>query len=360
MLLLLSGLVVLLFLSGCLRFSLEPLGQAAQANDIDKIKTLVAQGTDVNGLDKIRPHIYVTALCSAIDVHSHEAVATLLELGADPNIYSSFYGDSPTSPTGYYRLIGSPLMEASIEEDVVVVEMLLKAGADPNALAEEAFIDGSACFDSLGYNAVNGRIDIATLLLEHGADANRTYQNNFKAAYEAIHRGYVDYIVLLLENGLEIEADPEYAHYNSEIAHLAAIHYAQTDEEKSMQFYKQAIALYPQGAQNYESIADDKKMGEFFTMMFAAAASTFNQYAASQGVASSGSYTVPGANYAYYTNYTYDPNWTEEEFYRAKAKQSEQNQILCQEVVDCFEENQQKVTLADCVKETYQTKNESL
>ena len=94
--------------------------------------------------------------------------------------------------------------------------------------------------------------------------------------------------------------------------------------------------------------------------LFAIAATSFNKYAASQGVATSGSFTFPGAKYAYYRVYDYDPKWTAEEYFRAKAKQSGENQILCQKIVSCYEENKPDVALADCVKATYQKEGKEL
>ena len=361
--LILTGLALLLYLSGCA--SLGPLSQAAADNDIEKIKTLVAEGTDVNELDKTA-YMHHTALWRAVDTRNHEAVKTLLELGADPNIYSSDYGINKNGnyygygTRGEYRFNGSPLMAAVLEEDKITVEMLLKAGADPNAMAEEAPIASCPGMDPLGYGAMTGNVAVATLLLNYGADANVKYPNNVKAAYEAINRGYIDYAVLLIENGFEIESDPEYMHYNAELAHLAADHYASSDAEKAIQLYKQAIELYPGGAKNYESIADGEGAKEVGMMMVAAFGTVFNQYAASQGISSSGSFTVPGAKYAYYRIYNYDPNWTKEEYFREKAKQSLESQTHCQEIVDCYEENKPKVALADCVKETYQKEEETL
>ena len=353
--------LIFVFSSGCA--SLDPLSKAAVNNDIGKIRKFVAEGADVNKLDKTA-YMYRTALWCAVDNSNKEAVKTLLELGADPNIYSSDYGINKSGKyygygtRGEYRFNGSPLMAAVLEEDKIIVEMLLKAGANPNAIAEEAPIASCPGMDPLGYGAMNGNLDVATLLLNYGADVNIKYPNKDKAAYEAIARGYLDYAVLLIENGLEIESDPEYMHYNAELAHLAADFYAQTDEEKSLQFYKQAIELYPGAAKNYESIAEGKRFKEVGKMMFAAAATTFYSYAGSQGVTTTGSFVGPG--YYLYRVYNYDPNWTEEEYFRQKAKQSIENQALCQAIVSCYEENKQDLTLADCVKETYQKEGKKL
>jgi hypothetical protein len=59
-----------------------------------------------------------------------------------------------------------------------------------------------------------------------------------------------------------------------------------------------------------------------------------------------------------YKIYTYNPNWTEEEYYRQKAIQSGKNQILCQKIVSCYEEGKPNVALADCVEEIYQKEKE--
>lgn len=344
------------FFSGCA--SLDPLPQASVDNDIKKIKNLVDQGTNVNGIYKItslRPDLYYTALWIAVDNRNNEAVKTLLELGADPNIHSSYYGNTQS---GWYRFKGSPLMAAVLEEDVAIVEMLLKADADPNAIAKESAIESSSCMDPLGYGALKGNVDIATALLNYGADVNIKYPNKYKAAYEAMARGYLDYAVLLIEKGLEIESDPEYMHYNAELAHLAADFYAQTNEEKSLQFYKKAIELYPEAAKNYESIAEGKWAKEFGKGMLAAAGTAFNHYAATQGVNTAGS--IIGPKYSLYRVHNYDPNLTEEEYYRQKAIQSRVSQTSCHEIVSCYEENKPDVALVDCVKSTYEKEGKKL
>ena len=371
MMLILAGFGLLLFLSGCV--GVAPLSRAAVDNDTEKIKKLVAEGTNVNELDKTA-YIYFTALWCAVDSCNHEAVKTLLELGADPNINCSYYGYSQSinsygyTSLGSYRFNGSPLMAAVLEEDTTIVEMLLKAGADPRAIAEEAPVESSPGMDPLGYGAMNGNLDVAKLLLSYGADANLKYPNNFKAVYEAMARGYLDYAVLLIKSGLVIESDPEYMHYNAELAHLAADFYAQTEEEKSLQFYKQAIELYPGSAKNYESIAHGKWLKEIGKEMFAAAATSFYQYAEIQRIATSqpilgspeaGNFSY-GSSYLFNNQIDYNPKWTETEYFRAKAKQNVKNQTLCQEIVSCYEENKPDVTLADCVKETYQEEGKNL
>ena len=181
-------------------------------------------------------------------------------------------------------------------------------------------------------------------------------------------RGYLDYAVLLIKSGLVIESVPEYMHYNAELAQLAANFYAQTDEEKSLQFYKQAIELYPGAAKNYESIADGKWLKEIGKEMFASAATAFYQYAETQRIATSqpilgspeaGKFSY-GSSYLFNNQIDYNPKWTETEYFRAKAKQNVKNQTLCQEIVSCYEENKPDVTLADCVKETYQEEGKNL
>lgn len=91
-------------------------------------------------------------------------------------------------------------------------------------------------------------------------------------------------------------------------------------------------------------------------MLVAAFGTAFNQYAGSQGVATSGSFVV-GNSYAYRI-YDYDPNWTEEEYFRQKAEQSVKSQTLCQEVVSCYEENKPNVALVNCIKDAYQKDGE--
>lgn len=358
-------LILLIFLTGCFGLKPSPLNQAAWNNDVEKIKALIDSGAFVDEVAPCPRKNFKVFAASPLDLAvlqgNIEAVKALLDAGADVNLSRYCHAITsnpekfPTTPSqGYYGFKGSALMLSSLIGNLEITKLLLESGADVNQLTEKGLWGFSELneFDAFSFSAELGHSEITKLLLKYGADPSTS-------SYRALDRGRIDYLIILLEeNALKIESDPEYMHYNAELAHLAAYFYAQTEEEKSLQFYKQAIELYPGAAKNYESIADGKWLKEIGKEMFAMAATSFNKYAGSQGVATSGSFV--GSDFYIYRKYNYDPNWTEEQYFREKAKQSLRNKTICQEIVVCYEENKPSVTLADCVKETFKKEGEKL
>lgn len=282
---LVSMAILLIFLNGCAGLNPSPLNQAAWDNDVDKIKDLIDSGALV---DEVAPcprkifKVYAASpLDSAVLQGNLEAAKALLDAGADVNLSRYCHAITsnpekfPTTPSqGYYGFKGSVLMLSSLIGNLEITKLLLESGADVNQLTEKGLWQHSELneFDALAFSVELGHSDITKLLLKYGADPTIS-------TYRALERGRTDYVITLLEeNALKITSDPEYMHYNAELAHLAAVFYAQTDEEKSLQFYKKAIELYPGAARNYESIADGKSLKEFGKMMFVAAATAFNRY----------------------------------------------------------------------------------
>lgn len=372
---LVSMCFILIFLEGCAGLKPSPLNQAAWDNDVEKINELIDSGALVDEVAPCPRKVFKVFVSSPLDLAvlqgNLEAVKALLDSGADVNLsrYCHAITSSPeefprTPSQGYYAFKGSALMLSSLIGDLEITKLLLESGADVNQLTEKGLWQFSELneFDALSFSAEFKHSEITKLLLKHGADPSTS-------AYRALDRGRMEHISILLEeNALKIDFAPEYSHYNAELAHLAADFYTQTDEEKSLQFYKQAIELYPGAKKNYESIADDKRLKEVWKMMFASASTAFYQYAQIQGIATSQPILEsPGAGkFSYESSYlfnnaiVYNPSWTEAEYYHAKAKQSVKNQTLCQKIVDCYEENIPNATMVYCVKKALNKEGEKL
>jgi hypothetical protein len=92
-----------------------PLMHAALLGDIERLKTLLAQGAPVNAVSSDGS----TALLYASEGKGPDTVQALLVAGADPNIAAN---DGSTA-----------LMTAAAADDLRSVGLLLKAGANPNA-----------------------------------------------------------------------------------------------------------------------------------------------------------------------------------------------------------------------------------
>ena len=119
------------------------------------VNLLVANGLDVNVK---RKRLLLTPLCLAVRRGTVEALAALIENGADANVtwIDPAYGNS--------RL--TPLHDAVLEDKKDMAELLIKGGAWVNALSS----GGQTPLDTA---ITNGRMEIANLLREHGGISNR-------------------------------------------------------------------------------------------------------------------------------------------------------------------------------------------
>lgn len=128
------------------------LNQAIVGKDIDKLKSLIKDGSDVNYQYNGR-----NALHTACDEDSPEMVELILDAGADVNSFSEEgIGRSPLQ-----FVVGDFMQDDSPE----LVEILLKGGADPN-LTNNA--DIAPVFETIK----NAHVESLKLLLEHGANTD--------------------------------------------------------------------------------------------------------------------------------------------------------------------------------------------
>jgi len=119
----------------------SPLQEAAARGDVVEIRQLVKAGADVNAIDdmgatalywaargghRIGPHPCANEAADRPDV-----IATLLELGADPNLQDQ-------RPKGLGRASGwTPLFVALHHEQFQSARVMLEHGADPNILSDQ-------------------------------------------------------------------------------------------------------------------------------------------------------------------------------------------------------------------------------
>lgn len=121
--------------------------EEVKAGNIDAVRTLVAQGVDVNGgVDGDG-----TPLIAAARSGNLPMVNALLGLGAKVEL--AWPGD------------GNPLIAAAVEGHLAVVDLLVRSGANVNAIC---YLDETPLI-----NAVRaGRFETVKYLVEHGADVN--------------------------------------------------------------------------------------------------------------------------------------------------------------------------------------------
>ncbi|OWY62603.1 hypothetical protein B7486_57545 [cyanobacterium TDX16] len=152
-----------------------PLIEAAEAEQPDLIATLVAEGADPDAPNDRG----ITPLVGAIGRPS--STEALLTAGADPNEVAQVDGRSVLLVSGLWRTplstgVAEPLTHgrgdstalhaAVLTGDADSVRLLLEAGADPDAIAYDAF---TPLHLALGLER-GADDDIARLLLEAGAD----------------------------------------------------------------------------------------------------------------------------------------------------------------------------------------------
>ena len=124
------------------------LHDAAKGGDADEVRSLVAAGADLDEADRFGPPLLHAA------ARGHVAIIEILvEAGADPNA---------TSNEG-----ATALHRASYRGDREAVAMLLAAGADPNRA------NHAAGLTPLHGAALGGHVECLRLLLEKGGDPDR-------------------------------------------------------------------------------------------------------------------------------------------------------------------------------------------
>ena len=158
------------------------LADAAMNQDKQSVRSLLQLHADVNATEADG----TTAMHWAARLNDLE-IADLL-LGAGANVKAA------------NRFGATPLSLASINGNAAMIQKILKAGEDPNRVASDA---GDT---ALMLAARTGKPDAVKVLLEHGADVNKTNLEGQTALMWAVAERNAAAAKTLIEHGAEVNA----------------------------------------------------------------------------------------------------------------------------------------------------------
>lgn len=159
-----------------------PIIEAARNQDAEAVRTLIADGADVNA----RQPDGATALHWAAYRDDLEIADLLIDAGADV--------------TAANELGATPLWLAADNSSARMVERLLDAGADPNVTLPEGETPIMTA-------SRTGSVEAVRLLLAHGADIDAAEASRDQTALMwAVAQGHHDVIAALLEHGADVAA----------------------------------------------------------------------------------------------------------------------------------------------------------
>jgi ankyrin repeat protein len=164
------------------------LHEAVRANDTAAVERLLEAGSSPNALDSSGDPILLSAIQDAETSGSTDIVALLVDKGADVNALD--------------RRGNALLPLAAKDGQLEVVQLLLDAGAD----VDSPISDGRGTNDcGLARAAIHNHIEIAELLIAHGANVNHAESGNgYTVLISAAYFNNPEIIKILLDNG----ADP--------------------------------------------------------------------------------------------------------------------------------------------------------
>lgn len=173
------------------------LAKAVKSQSIGKIEKILASSPEyINYQD---PKYGSTLLMWSIGMEKYKSAEALLHLGADPNIPTTDYGETPLFRAAEYSWI-----DGLNKKDPKFVELLLRYGADPNipyiGVDEVGMKSVVEPGTSPLMNSVGCGIKKTKALVEAGADLN--YKNKYgrTAAVHALMTkedlSYAQYIIL--------------------------------------------------------------------------------------------------------------------------------------------------------------------
>ena len=182
----------------------NPLHVAALAGQAEIVKLLIEAGKDINGYLNFRNHRnYNNALTLALSENPNQEVAKLLiQAGADvnaPKVLGAAFVDTPL------HIVAAMVEEATMS--VNIAKALINAGANlnPQLGRPNTFAFGVGRTPLHTASSVN-HIEMARLLIKHGANVNAKDESDNSPLHLAIYEGHGKLAKLLIESGAYVDS----------------------------------------------------------------------------------------------------------------------------------------------------------
>ena len=162
--------------------TIEDLLKAVNADDISRIKNLLNEGLDVNGMNEDG----WSALMVAASKGSMEILKLLIENGAALDVKNRQGGQTA-------------LIFAAHWGHTEVVRYLIAKGANLNVQMDDGW---TALIDSIS----RGNLEVAKILIESGADTNVKSNTGWTALMAAAYENHPDIVDLLIKGGADVKS----------------------------------------------------------------------------------------------------------------------------------------------------------
>jgi uncharacterized protein len=177
------ALVMFVFLAAIPIALAGPLHDAARAGDLEKVRTLIAEGTPIDAQsDRGETPLILATLAGHKDV-----VELLIEKGA---------AIDGRNAGGF-----TPLHAAAYAGDAAIAELLIAKGADVNNAQNKAGV--TPLFPAIEENHEK----VAELLITQGADLSSKERAGYTALTRALLKGQEAMVILLRAHGAECQSD---------------------------------------------------------------------------------------------------------------------------------------------------------